>query len=89
VLQTTFTIPNAKHHFSLTIFTDSLTSAVSQDCDIKMYKVFLFGINFSYKNSEETLTSVFISDNSSNQLFPTTQAKKLEPEAIISIFSKS
>jgi|GEM_PF-879855 hypothetical protein len=54
-----------------------------------MYKVFLFGINFSYKNSEETLTSVFISDNSSNQLFPTTQAKKLEPEAIISIFSKS
>jgi len=75
VLQTTFTIPNAKHHFSLTIFTDSLTSAVSQDCDIKIYKVFLFGRNFSYKNSEETFNSVFISASSSNQLFQTIPAK--------------
>jgi len=51
-----------------------------------MYKVFLDGINVSYKNSLLTFTSVFIFANSSNQLFHTTHAKKLDPEAMISIF---
>jgi hypothetical protein len=75
VLQTTFTIQKVKHHLAFTIFKDSLTSAVSQDCDIKIYKVFLHGRNVSYKNSLDTFTSVFIHDKLSNQFFPTIQAK--------------
>jgi hypothetical protein len=75
VLQTTFTIQKVKHHFALTIFKDSLTSAVSPDCDIKIYIVFLFGRNVSYKNSLDTFTSVFIPDKLSNQFLPTIQAK--------------
>ena len=72
-LSTTFTIEQVFALFCLHNSKAAAVSAVSPDCDTKIYRLFFLNLMFRYLNSEAISTSTSKFVTSSNQYFATKQ----------------
>jgi len=72
-LSTTLTIAQVLTLFFLHTSRAAYVSAVSPDCDTKIYKFLLSNFSFLYRNSEAISISTGIFVSSSNQYFAVTQ----------------